>query len=55
MYTHCQVTAVQTGDSTTAVGREQLSEHVVFPAMREHAVMEHMFSVRSMLGLYNEE
>jgi hypothetical protein len=39
MYTHYQVTAVQTGGSTTAIAREQLCGHVS-PANREHAIME---------------
>jgi hypothetical protein len=53
--THYQVTAVQTGDSTTAVAMEQLYGHVVSPAMREHAIMEETFSVLPMPGLYNED
>jgi hypothetical protein len=44
MKTHCQVTVVQTGDSTIAVAREELCGHVFAPATREHAIMEEMFS-----------
>jgi hypothetical protein len=40
MYTHRQVTAVKTGDSTTAVPREQLCGHVVSPVTREHESVE---------------
>jgi hypothetical protein len=50
MYIHYQITDVQTGDSATAIAMEQLCGHVVSPAMREHAIMEEMFSVTSMLG-----
>jgi hypothetical protein len=46
---------VKTGDSRTAVAREQLCRHVVSPAKREHAIMEDTFSVRSVPGLYNED
>jgi hypothetical protein len=38
------------GDSTTAVAREQICEHVVFLATEEHAIMEATFSVLSVLG-----
>jgi hypothetical protein len=37
-----------------AVAREQLCGHVSL-AMREHAIKEDMFSVQSVLGLYNED
>jgi hypothetical protein len=37
---------VRTGDSTTAVAREQLT-----PATREHAITDETFSVRSVSGL----
>jgi hypothetical protein len=39
----------------TTVARDQLCGHVVSPATREHAIMEETFSVRSVLGLCNEE
>jgi hypothetical protein len=52
MQTHCQLPAVKTGDSTTAVIREQFCGHVVFPATRKHAIMEERFSVLSVPGLY---
>jgi hypothetical protein len=55
MQTHCQVTVVQTGDNTTAVAREQLCGHVVTPATREDAIMEEIFSVRSVPAVYNED
>jgi hypothetical protein len=48
--THCHVTAVQTGGSTTAVAREQLCGHVVFPGTGEHAIMEKSFYLRFVLG-----
>jgi hypothetical protein len=54
MYTHCPVTAVSTGDSTTSVAREQPCGDVS-PATREHAIMEETFSVRSVTRLYNED
>jgi hypothetical protein len=54
MSTHCQVTAAKTGDSTTAVAREQFCGHVS-QATREHAITEVGFSMRSVPGLYNEE
>jgi hypothetical protein len=41
-----------TGDSTTAVAREQLCGHVS-PETRGHAIMEETFSVRFVPGLYN--
>jgi hypothetical protein len=47
------ITDVYTGESTTAVAREQLCGHV-YPT-REHAIMEQTFSVRSVPGLYNED
>jgi hypothetical protein len=50
---HCQVTAVQRGDSTTAFAKEQLCGHVVSPATTEHAVVEGTLSVLSVTGLYN--
>jgi hypothetical protein len=34
---------------------EQLCGHVVVPATREYAIMEETFSVRFVLGLYNED
>jgi hypothetical protein len=37
-----------TGDSTTAVAREQLCEHVVSPATREHGIIEETPSVWSV-------
>jgi hypothetical protein len=37
--THCQVTAVSTGDSTTEVARKQLCGHISL-ATREHTIME---------------
>jgi hypothetical protein len=43
-----------TGDSTTAVAREQLYEHDVSPETREHTIIEERFSVRLLPGLYNE-
>jgi hypothetical protein len=54
MYTHCQVTTTQTGDSKTAVVREQFCGQFSSPAMTEYAIMEETFSVRSAPGLYNE-
>jgi hypothetical protein len=39
---------------TTAVAREQLCGHVSL-AMREHAIMEEVFSERPMPGLYNKD
>jgi hypothetical protein len=51
MQNHCQVK----GDSTTAVAREQLCGHVSPPATREHAIMEKIFSMRSVPGLYSKE
>jgi hypothetical protein len=53
MQTHCQVTAVKIGDSTTTVAREQLYGHFS-PVTREQATMEEMFSVRSVPRLYND-
>jgi hypothetical protein len=35
--------------------RKELCEHVFSPETREHAIMEETFSVRSVLGLYNED
>jgi hypothetical protein len=49
--THCQITSVYARDSKTVVARQQLYGHVVFPATREHALIEDTFSVRSVLGL----
>jgi hypothetical protein len=43
-----------TCDSTTAVAWQQLCGHVVSLATKEHAVVEEMFTVRSVTGLYNE-
>jgi hypothetical protein len=55
MWTHCQLTAMQRDDSTTAVAREQLCRHVVSPTTREHSIMKQMFSVRPVAELYNED
>jgi hypothetical protein len=41
-------------DSTRAVAREQLCGDVS-PEKREYAIMEEMFSVRCVSGLYNED
>jgi hypothetical protein len=49
------VTTVWTGDSKTAITREQLCGHIVSSAMRGHAIMEETFSVWSMRGLCNEK
>jgi hypothetical protein len=38
-----------------AVTKEQLCGHIVSLATREHAIMEEMFSVWSMLELYNKD
>jgi hypothetical protein len=46
---------VLTGDSKTAVAREQLCGYVVSAATGEHVIMEETFSVLSMSGLYNED
>jgi hypothetical protein len=46
---------VPTGDSTTAVAKEELCGKVVSPVMREEAILEETFSVRSVLRLYNED
>jgi hypothetical protein len=51
----CQVTAVQTGDSPTAVAMERLCRHVVSPATTEHPIMEEAFPVRLDPELYNED
>jgi hypothetical protein len=34
---------VSTGDSTIAIGREELCGHVVSPATREHTIIEETF------------
>jgi hypothetical protein len=49
MYTHCQDAAVRTGDSTTAVARNQLCGRVS-SATTQHATMEDIFSVGSVPG-----
>jgi hypothetical protein len=46
--TVCQVRAVYTGDNSTPVGREQFCEYTISPVTREHAIMEVVFSVRSV-------
>jgi hypothetical protein len=54
MLTLCQVRAVHTDDGTTAVARKQLCGHVGPPAAREHAIMEEMYCVKSVPGLYED-
>jgi hypothetical protein len=51
----CRPTAklCKTGESTTAVAREQLCGHV--PRTREHPIMEETFSVGFISGLYIED
>jgi hypothetical protein len=44
---------VYTGDSTTAVAREQSCGHVISQATTEHAIMEKKCSMRSVSGLYS--
>jgi hypothetical protein len=46
MKTHYQV---------RATAKEHPGEHIVFPAITEHAVKEDTFSVRSMPWIYNED
>jgi hypothetical protein len=46
---------VQADDSATAVAREQHCGHLDSPATRELEIMEEMFSVRTVPGLYNED
>jgi hypothetical protein len=42
---------VPTGDNTTATVKKQLFRQVLSPATREQAIVEEMFSVRSVPGL----